>query len=192
MAPPTDPFGVPPLGGPFAPSAAERTNVPGIIAFILAVLGFCLPLLPTLGAIVLGIVGVRRPQRGLAIAALVLSAFQLVILGVSAILIVQTVQSGTFQSFITVVIAESELEDALANEQSGSKVFSVDAPSSFSAEDAWGIAFRTEVVEIDGLRTVFIWSAGPDETFDTDDDFVAASWPSGAARKAGKPLPEFE
>lgn len=192
MAPPRDPSSVPSIGDPFAPPAEERTNVAGLIAFISALLGFCLPLLPTLVAIVLGIVGVMRPRRGLAIAALILGAIQLLLLGVVAILIVNAVQRGVFQTIITVAVAETELDQALAAEKTGNEVFTVGTPSQFSAEDGWGISFRTEVVEIDGKRTIFIWSAGPDETFDTADDFVAASSPRDAARKAGKPLPDFE
>lgn len=192
MTPPRDPYMAPGVGDPFAPPAEERTNVAGLIAFISALLGFCLPLLPTLVAIVLGIVGVLRPRRGLAIAALILSAIQLLLLAIVAVLIVNAVQRGVFQTVLTVAIAETSLEEALAEEGTGSKIFTVDAPSKFSAEDGWGMAFRTEVVENEGERTIFIWSAGPDKTFDTFDDFVAASSPREAARKAGKPLPDFE
>jgi hypothetical protein len=128
----------------------------------------------------------------LAIAALVLAAIQLLITAVVAVLIVNAVQKGVFQTVVTVAIAETALEEALADEETGNQIFTVDAPSKFSVEDGWGMAFRTEVVENEGQRTIFIWSAGPDETFDTADDFVAASSPRDAARKAGKPLPEFE
>ena len=148
--------------------------------------------MPILHAIVLGIVGVLRPRRGLAIAALILSAIQLLLLAIVAVLIVNAVQRGVFQTVLTVAIAETSLEEALADEGAGNQVFTVDAPSKFSAEDGWGMAFRTEVVENEGERTIFIWSAGPDKTFDTADDFVAASSPREAARKAGKPLPDFE
>lgn len=192
MTPPRDPYMASGVGDPFAPPAEERTNVAGLIAFISALLGFCLPLLPTLVAIVLGIVGVMRPRRGLAIAALVLAAIQLLITAVVAVLIVNAVQKGVFQTVVTVAIAETALEEALADEGTGNKIFTVDAPSKFSVEDGWGMAFRTEVVENEDQRTIFIWSAGPDKTFDTFDDFVAASSPRDAARKAGKPLPDFE
>ena len=193
MAPPTErSAALPPIGDPFAVPAEERTNVAGLIGFIAAVLGFCIPVLPSLVALVLGIVGVMQPRRGLAIAAIVLSVIQFILLGVIAVVVAKAVQSGAFQTVVTVAIAESELEQALATENAGNEVFTVGAPSTFSANDAWGVAFRTEVVEVDGARAVFIWSAGPDETFDTADDFVAASSPSDAARKAGKPLPEID
>jgi len=193
MAPPRDPSAVlPPIGDPFAPPAEERTNVAGLIAFISALLGFCLPLLPTLVAIILGIVGVLRPRRGLAIAALIIAAIQLLLLGIVAVVIVNAAQRGLFQTFATVVIAETELQQALDDEGSGNQIFSVDGPSKFSAEDGWETSFRTEVVETDGNRTIFIWSAGPDKTFDTPDDFVAASHPTNAAKKAGKPLPPID
>ncbi len=193
LSPPPEPPAVKRVSGDSrASSAEEQANVAGLIAFVSALLGFCLPLLPTLVAIVFGIIGLLRPQRALAIAALILSFIQLLCLAIAAVAINAAVQNGAVQTIATVAIAQTGLDDALAREASGDAMFAIGASSKFTAADAWGVPFRVEVVEIDGARTIFIWSAGLDQTFGTNDDFVAASSPRDAARKAGKPLPDFE
>lgn len=177
---------------PFRTPEHERTNVAGLIAFISALLGFCIPILPTIVAFVLGIVAMFKPRRGFAIAAIVISVIQFILMAVVAVIVVAAVRSGKFQTMGSVMIAEAELQDSLRRERRGETVFTIGEPARAFAEDAWGNSFRVEVVETDGTRQVFIWSAGPDAKFDTDDDFVAASDPKDAAENAGKRLPPLD
>lgn len=187
--PPLEPVGI---SDPFAPPEQERTNVAGLIAFIASLLGFCIPVLPTIVALVLGIVGVFKPRRGFAIAAIVISVVQFIGLALLTVALVAAARSGKFQTLASVVSADIELKDSLDRERRGETVFKVGAPSDFRADDGWGTPFRVEIVEANGERQVFILSAGRDLEFGTADDFVAACHPKNAAEKAGRPLPDLD
>ncbi|MGA1223059.1 MAG: hypothetical protein ACO31E_00670 [Phycisphaerales bacterium] len=173
-----------------APAATgPEPNTLGIIAFIFAIIGFCLPVLSSLPAFIMGVLALFRPRRGFAIAAVVLSFTQLALAAILAFWIVTfIIPSG--QIIETMVLAERDLERSLDREaEGGHRTLTADAPAKIGGSDAWGTAWRVEVIEENGVRAVFLWSAGADAQFDTPDDFVAASDPADALETYDKPLP---
>jgi len=172
-APPISPFDVPPM----APVADER-NTLGMVAFIAAIAGFCVPALPSLFALVAGAIALRRRPRGFAIAAVVVSVAQLALGTLVLAMVVKATASSRSRArtIVSSSLAQTALEEALAAEAAdGVDRFPIGAPAVFTATDAWGVPFRVEVVVEDGRRRVSIWSAGDDREFDTADDFLAAS-----------------
>jgi len=189
--PPPAPDAVPPQSPeavaamPFESTTVEPEprNTLGIVAFIASLLGFCVPVLPSAFAFVLGLFALRRRPRGFAIAAVVLALIPLVMWVTLFAAMGKLAVSGIGPRMKTRSIAQLELRRAL---RSGDDAFAFGSPAKFDARDDWGTPFRVDVMDVDGKRTILIWSAGADGAFDTDDDFVAASDPRDAARKMGK------
>lgn len=177
--PPTRPEGIRPMpeDGP-APS-----NPLGLAAFIVSIVGFCVPVLGPLVALTLGVVALFARPRGFAITAIVLSALQLVATAVVFIMLFSMVTPAIETKSIAMSQLLMAIEDERAN---GVDHFPIGAAASFDAVDGWGNAYRVEVIRSGDARTVFVWSAGGDGEFDTADDFVAACDPMDAASKAGK------
>jgi len=67
--PPTSPLLVPPQPTP----SKASSNVLGIVAFGLSLVGFGIPVVPSIAGLVCGILALRREPRGFAIAAIVIS-----------------------------------------------------------------------------------------------------------------------
>lgn len=172
-APPISPFDVPPMA-----QVADERNTLGMVAFIAAIAGFCVPALPSLFALVAGAIALRRRPRGFAIAAVVVSVAQLALGTLVLAMVVKATASSRSRArtIVSSSSAQTALEEALAAEAAdGVDRFPIGAPAVFTATDAWGVPFRVEVVVEDGRRRVSIWSAGGDREFDTADDFLAAS-----------------
>ena len=185
-APPRSPLDVAALP---AERRAPTHNTMGIVAFACSVLGFCLPVIVSVPALIIAVIAVLRAPRGFAIAAIVFSLLQIAGVVAGFVLLVNAVTP----SIRTVADAEMALFQAESLERdTGEASFPIGGASKLSGTDAWGTVFRTEVIERDGVRTIYVWSAGPDAVFDSSDDFVAASRPQGAALRDGKPMPPFE
>ena len=165
--PPRSPNEIPPA----PPSQAESSNVLGVVGFIASILGCCLPIVPSIVAVVCGVIGVRRAPRGYAIAAIVIGGLQLL------------AGAGFFIFAVVLAPASSSPWSALLPNPAQLNTLeqsTVDGATKFDEPDAWGTAFRVEVIERDGEQTVFYWSAGEDMVFDTPDDFVAGCDPESA------------
>ncbi len=192
--PPPAPDAVPPRSPeavaamPFESTTVEPEprNTLGIVAFIASLAGFCVPVLPSAFAFVLGLFALRRRPRGFAIAAVVLALIPLVmwvVLFVALFVAPGRIGGSLVPRFQTRGMAQMELRRLL---RSDDVELALRDPANFVARDEWGTPLRVDVIHIDGKRTILIWSAGADGAFDTDDDFVAASDPRDAGRKMGK------
>jgi len=177
--PPTRPDGITPLPEP----APAPSNPLGLAAFIVSIVGFCVPVLGPLVALALGVVALFARPRFFAIVAVVLSLLQLAATVIGLILLFSVVTPAVETKSTAMNALLTAVEDERAN---GVDRFPIGAAADFDAVDGWGNAYRVEVIRTGDARTVFIWSAGADGEFDTADDFVAACDPMDAAAKAGK------
>ena len=161
---------------PNAPAAAPRRNMVATVAFLAALLGFCIPAVPSFVALVLGIVAMRREPRGFAIGAIALAVLQFVAISMVLLVISLISRSAPAMQSRAMKEARSALDDALAAERrDGVDRFPIGEAAGFDAVDPWGSRYRVEVMRSGAERTVRIWSAGPDGSLDTGDDFVAAA-----------------
>ena len=154
----------------------EPFNTLGLVAFLASLVGFCLPLVPSGIALVLGIIAVWRRPRGFAIAAIVLSVLQ--VGGWIAWAILLAGASGVWggmQSTQTVQNGAAVLRMAIVNaEDNHIPLLKPDGTAAWNTLDSWGTMYRITIVGPLGERKATLWSAGPDQTFDTGDDFQAA------------------
>jgi len=170
---------------PNAPAAASRRNTVAMVAFMAALLGFCIPAVPSFVALALGIVGLRREPRGLAIGALALAVLQFVAISMILLGISLISRSAPARQSRAMKEARSALDDALAAERrDGVDRFPIGEAAGFDTVDPWGSRYRVEVMRSGAERTVRIWSAGPDRSLDTGDDFVAAAEERASPRKS--------
>jgi hypothetical protein len=154
---------------------APRTNRLATVAFLAALLGFCIPVVPSLIALALGIVGLRREPRGIAIGAVALAVLQCIALAAIVIGLTALSRSAPARQSRAMKEARSVLDDAIAAERrDGEDRFPIGRAARVAATDPWGSPYRVEVVRVGTERTVRLWSAGPDRRLDTEDDFVAA------------------
>lgn len=183
---------------PNAHAAAPRRNMVATVAFLAALLGFCIPAVPSFIALFLGIVAMRREPRGFAIGAIALAVLQFVAISVILLGISLVSRSAPARQSRAMKEARSALDDALAAERrDGVDRFPIGEAAGFDAVDPWGSRYRVEVMRSGAERTVRIWSAGPDRSLDTGDDFVAAvekpaepRAPGGPRARARKPSAE--
>jgi hypothetical protein len=186
--PPRDPLGIPPLPVEGSTAGGPNPNGPntwGIVAFACSFAGFCLPVVVSVPVLIVACIAAWRAPRGFAIAAIVLSLLQI---AASVAFLLWAVSMVT-PAVRTMAQAEMAMLQAESLERdTGVASFPIDGASRLTGDDAWGTAFRVEVIELDGDRTIYVWSAGPDAAFDTEDDFVATSRPEGAAQRDGKPV----
>jgi hypothetical protein len=182
-------------------------NTLGMVSLVLGVLGFaCLPLVGPLGGLVCGIMGARREPRGVAIAGIVVSSlgvlagcllvpfvFGLVLPAMSGARLVSTeVRTKALAAEVVAMIDATSSDSAPAPQSLGEVYGTEPLPV-----DGWGTPLRleTRMVKDGDYGTQWnsdepiylIWSAGPDETWSTNDDFVAACKPWDAATKIGLP-----
>jgi hypothetical protein len=155
------------------------------VAFACSFAGFCLPVVVSVPVLIVACIAVWRAPRGFAIAAIVLSLLQIVA-SVAFLLWIATMVTPAVQTMAQAEMAMLQAESL--ERDTGVESFPLDGASRLTGDDAWGTAFRVEVIEQDGNRTIYVWSAGPDAAFDTEDDFVATSRPDGAAQRDGKPV----
>ena len=186
--PPRDPLGLPPLPVEGSTAGGPNPNGPntwGIVAFACSFAGFCLPVVVSVPVLIVACIAVWRAPRGFAIAAIILSLLQIVA-SVAFFLWLMTMVTPSVQTMAQAEMAMLQAESL--ERDTGVASFPLDGASRLVGDDAWGTAFRVEVIEQDGNRTIYVWSAGPDAAFDTEDDFVATSRPAGAAQRDGKPV----
>ena len=186
--PPRDPLGIPPLPVEGSTAGGPNPNGPntwGIVAFACSFAGFCLPVVVSVPVLIVACIAVWRAPRGFAIAAIILSLLQIVA-SVAFFLGLMTMVTPSVQTMAQAEMAMLQAESL--ERDTGVASFPLDGASRLVGDDAWGTAFRVEVIEQDGNRTIYVWSAGPDAAFDTEDDFVATSRPEGAAQRDGKPV----
>ena len=170
---------------PNAPAATPRRNMVATAAFVAALLGFCIPAVPSFVALVLGIVAMRREPRGFAIGAIALAVLQFVAISMVLLGISLISRSAPARQTRAMKEARTALDDALAAERrDGVDRFPIGEAARFDAVDPWGSRYRVEVMRSGAERTVRIWSAGPDRSLDTGDDFVAAAEERASPRKS--------
>lgn len=165
---------------PVAPSLREsRRNPLAWIAFAFSMIGFCIPVLPSLMAIVIGVPSMFRRPRGVAVAAVSIAVLQLAVVLLASVVAVSVVRrviagNGDPRSE-TMERATEQLERMLADDRrEGGARFAVGSRPKFKGRDAWGTGYRVEIIERNGRRSIVVWSAGEDRRFDTADDFIAA------------------
>ena len=155
------------------PDALPRRSRLAVAALLVATLGFCIPVVPALVALVLALVALRRGARTAAILAIAVANLHLALVLVVAALVPLVIRStAAFGRSQTQRDAESRLERAFTDGER-------DGPLGIDpAMDHWGTPYRIETVEVRrgrrAEREVSLFSAGPDRRFDTDDDFLAA------------------
>ncbi len=166
-------------------------NTLGTVAFVLSLCGICTCGLTSLIGLICGIIALRRQPRGLAIAAIVVSI-------VGGCLVVPILGALTLPALARARFAARGAQTTMAAHtvilradefRIDHEKYPADAVECFGDEippfDAWGTPLKL-VVEIDGDESLlFVWSAGEDGEWDTEDDFVAACSPPNAAKEKG-------
>ncbi|MFM7134805.1 MAG: hypothetical protein ACKO0W_10860, partial [Planctomycetota bacterium] len=189
--PPRDPRGVVPRASSVAP-----VNTLGTVAFVLSIVGLvALPGVASIPALVCGIIALRREPKALAIVAIVLSAVEIVLVAGAIALWILTLAPLTQSAQNSVAEAMSSLSADAALDARRAWVTPLAAygsideylPAAAMPVDHWGNAMRAEFREIASGRCVLIWSAGADGVWESEDDFVAASEPRGAADELDLP-----
>lgn len=196
--PPTSPDAIPPL----PPPAREPRSALAVASILCALASFCFP--PAgVAAVIFGILAVRKGTHGLAIAGIVIglvggcasAAFVLPAIFLPTLARVRvaarTVQTNTATRSIENDVATFVRDNGRPPKDMGELY--ADDPAAIPL-DMWGTTceLRTEPSRETGgesASVVFIWSAGPDAAWGTDDDFVNGSWPKVDPTKYGHPDP---
>ena len=203
------PRGTPPMFSdqvaPLEPLPPRPTNTLGIDAFVLSLSGTtCLPFVGGIAGFVCGIIAVRRKPRGFAIAAISISGLTSCI-GVPLFiaLFLPALASGRSAArLVKTRVAATDVEmrvDAFRAANDGRwptdvlECYGVESPPM----DGWGTPLRFVIEHPDAERVdqpamhasadpkYFVWSAGADMIWDTEDDWVVSDSPIGAAEAAG-------
>lgn len=177
---------------PLPPEAEPlKPNRLALVAFILSLVGFCVPLVAPLAALICGIIAVRRAPRGFAIAAIVIACvggcfstllLPALLLPALAMARISARASVTQASGVDVLRRAQEFQaDHQALPRDIVECYGDEIPPF----DAWGTPLRL-VIEKDGeVTSIFVWSAGEDEAWDSEDDWVLTCDPPRAASDKG-------
>ena len=172
-----------PLPPPVAPL---RANTLGLVAFILSLVGFCVPFVASLAALICGIIAVRRQPRGFAIAAIVISCLSGCVSGFTLAALLPALAIGKNAAKVAkTTISGSEVLMRVSEFKVDQSTLPKDLVECYGDEippfDAWGTPLKL-VIETEGTTTnIFVWSAGKDAVWDSEDDWVVACEPPTAA-----------
>ena len=172
-----------PLPPPVAPLPPNRL---GLVAFILSLVGFCVPFVASLAALICGIIAVRRQPRGFAIAAIVISCLSGCFGGLTLTLLLPALAAGrNAAKMVKTNISGNEALIRVSEFKVDQRTLPKDLVECYGDEippfDAWGTPLKL-VIETEGTTTnIFVWSAGKDAVWDSEDDWVVACDPPTAA-----------
>ncbi|MEY2795057.1 MAG: hypothetical protein RIR10_773 [Planctomycetota bacterium] len=173
------------------PAAPTPTNRLGVIAFVFSILGVtCLPVIGGLVGLICGIIAVRREPRGFSIAAITISALGgcllMPLILLPALLLPALAKARTTARQVMNQSAATQVQTVIEDFQATNGRFPNDLQECFGGGsipfDAHGTELRMKVVVTsdeskDHTMTVStteskiqIWSAGEDQTWDTEDD----------------------
>ncbi|MEM1165715.1 MAG: DUF4190 domain-containing protein [Planctomycetota bacterium] len=161
------------------PMPGERTtNVVGLIGFILSITCCLSPI-----GLIVSLIALAKPPRGLAIAGVIVGLIGSVLLGFGILSVVAVIAGGHGVAVAISTQADAEaldLQIGRFESEEGRLPTSLDEvhlPPA-SVIDAWGNEYAYEV-GADGSWS--LTSAGPDGVFDTSDDFDARALANGSA-----------
>ncbi len=136
---------------------APKSNVLGIVGFVLSILCLTAPL-----GLLLSLIALRRPPRGMAIAGTIVGVIFSAILIIGAWFVSLTIPYAVSGGKMIGVMQEAQGQSPPPADLSGLNI-----PVELQT-DQWGNAFRYELSP-DG-STFTLTTAGPDGQFDTADD----------------------
>lgn len=190
LQPPNVPL--PPLPGA-APAASSGPGGLAIAALVCAMVGLCFPPL-ALVAIVLGILALRKQSSGIAITSIVIGVIGFFVVFIALLLGLLLPALAKARSTAQRVKTEAAARQVLMSLETFT--FANGRPAADLVEamdglaiptDGWGTAleFRKEPARFNeggagegaaaATEVYFIWSAGADATWQTEDDFVAGA-----------------
>ena len=164
------------FGFPEQPPQRRGSNIAGIIGFSLSILSLVLCCLPYVGllsipALILSIIGLFHPKKGLAIAGTIIAAITAILALIWLFIIMAVPKAiGGLQLFDMVksgAVVGQVTETAKANGGTLPADLSVTGLPPFFLNDNWGTPF---IYTPRGDGTFTIESAGPDKTAGTSDD----------------------
>lgn len=159
------------------------------VALAASLAGFlCLPILGSIVGIVCGVIARRRQaHRSVAIAAIALGIVAPLLYWPVAL--VGAAQLRKFMQFERTLGGGYEVLARSFEFRDDNGRWPVDAVECFSAEippfDAWGTPLALRIEGDGASAQLFVWSAGRDRAWDTDDDWVVTAIPTDAAKKRG-------